>query len=723
MDRKRKSIAAGPPLQSPSGVREDSRIFVHVIEAKNVPRKKKKNGPVTTFVVVSIGGKSAKSPTVKTPTAPSWDYECEFFNLHPYFESLVISVFHHGRFRNTLLAEAVIPRESLKADECEQQDWYEMAPKIGHTGDMPRVRIKYTFMKETILPLNEYETLLGLLQSPDLESVTALSSSSSNMVEVSKTLIKIMEGTDSAVRFLKNVTSHEINSTSDPNVIFRSNSIAAKSVDAYMKLVGIAYLQKVLKIPLKKIFADQRSCEVDEAKLGADAKPGDVNRNVTVLLSHVSKLTTAIFESSDDCPMPLRIVFHHIQGEAVRHFPSSDVIRYTSVTAFIFLRFFCPAILAPKKFGILDLDPPDAKKKRTLLLVSKTLQNLANLAGFGWKEEGMPIEVMNAFLAENKEKMKEFVQLISSSENIIDMDADGSKTKRLRRTLSRRSERPISMGLMDLPKIDLERELSCIFRHLWRTRGELQKYVQQHGRSQALLHVVDELERRHIAANVLASQPNAPTSSSSSSQPPHGRTRSFSRSSHHGSPRPHTPSTSSTSKKTEEKQTLVSSTGQETPDVLSPIVDRHSSAPTHSNKANGGVGGDGDGNDEDYAITKAAAVAAAQFAASVQRHDTRSGSYLIAAKSAESMLHTDARTSSQASLADIAGVGGNDVAVTRGTSSMSASGAVGLGIGADDGASGRTLGASASSATVMNVIAMGTLNKGTSRDHLLSTGL
>lgn len=63
-------------------------------------------------------------------------------------------------------------------------------------------------------------------------------------------------------------------------------------------------------------------------------------------------------------------------------------MRSTSVSAFIFLRFFVPAVLNPKLFSLVDA-PPDPRSQRALTLVAKTLQGLANFSSFGLKESFM----------------------------------------------------------------------------------------------------------------------------------------------------------------------------------------------------------------------------------------------------------------------------------------------------------------------------------------------
>lgn len=89
-----------------------------------------------------------------------------------------------------------------------------------------------------------------------------------------------------------------------------------------------------------------------------------------------------------------RALCHHLWEVTADRFPES---RHSVIGSFIFLRFFCPAIVAPGQID-LDISPDTPEIRRALLLITKVIQNLANNAMFGNKEPHM--KVLNTFLSE-----------------------------------------------------------------------------------------------------------------------------------------------------------------------------------------------------------------------------------------------------------------------------------------------------------------------------------
>ncbi len=62
----------------------------------------------------------------------------------------------------------------------------------------------------------------------------------------------------------------------------------------------------------------------------------------------------------------------------------NNICLFCSINSFIFLRLICPAILNPRQFNLIN-EIPSETASRSLILIAKSLQNLANLNEFGTK--------------------------------------------------------------------------------------------------------------------------------------------------------------------------------------------------------------------------------------------------------------------------------------------------------------------------------------------------
>jgi hypothetical protein len=199
-----------------------------------------------------------------------------------------------------------------------------------------------------------------------------------------------------AIDWLRFLIAEEIERTDDANVLFRGNSILTKAMDSYMKMVGMEYLENVLGNVLREIVDEKISCEVDPTRI---EKKDQLKQNWSKLIGYAVAIWNNIENSRTSIPREMRILFNFIQKKVTEKFGTSNskmqMVRFTSVSGFLFLRLFCPCILNPKLFGLAK-DYADNKTSRTLTLLAKTLQCLANLASFGVKEPYMVD--MNSFI-------------------------------------------------------------------------------------------------------------------------------------------------------------------------------------------------------------------------------------------------------------------------------------------------------------------------------------
>ncbi|KAJ5232080.1 hypothetical protein N7468_005036 [Penicillium chermesinum] len=202
--------------------------------------------------------------------------------------------------------------------------------------------------------------------------------------------------------------------TVEANLLFRGNSLLTKALDQHMRRLGKEYLEDTIGERLREIDESDPECEVDPSKV---PRPEDLDRNWRNLINLTTTVWKSIAGSWSRCPAELRLIFRHVRACAEdRYGDFLRTVTYSSVSGFLFLRFFCPAILNPKLFGLLK-DHPRPRAQRTLTLIAKALQGLANMTNFGNKEPWM--EPMNKFLIGNRVEFKKFV------DDICDIPANG----------------------------------------------------------------------------------------------------------------------------------------------------------------------------------------------------------------------------------------------------------------------------------------------------------
>lgn len=139
--------------------------------------------------------------------------------------------------------------------------------------------------------------------------------------------------------------------TLEANLLFRGNTLLTKALDAHMRRLGKEYLEETIGERLRDIDESDPDCEVDPSKVRT---PQDLQRNWGNLTTLTINLWSAISLSALRCPTELRQLFRHIKSCAeTRYGDFLRTVAYSSVSGFLFLRFFCPAILNPKMFGLL----------------------------------------------------------------------------------------------------------------------------------------------------------------------------------------------------------------------------------------------------------------------------------------------------------------------------------------------------------------------------------
>jgi hypothetical protein len=99
-------------------------------------------------------------------------------------------------------------------------------------------------------------------------------------------------------------------------------------------------------------------------------------------------------------------VLQVLRVETTKRFMGADNCDRVAVAGYMFLRFFCPAIALPSKYGLTTISQANLKRttSRGLLLIAKILQNLAN--GTHFMEPSM--DPLNVWIDSHMDELSKF---------------------------------------------------------------------------------------------------------------------------------------------------------------------------------------------------------------------------------------------------------------------------------------------------------------------------
>lgn len=259
----------------------DNSLKMWIYEAKALPPKKKY------FCEILLDKTLYGRTSVKLRAdLLFWGEHFDFPDV-PDLSGITVNVYREcekkrKRDKNVLVGTVKIPLHEVTAKAfCE--DWYPIMSEKQHNSIskssakevIPTLRIKCRFQRIDVLPIAVYLDLLEYLKGhykkvcETLEPVIGVKAKE----DIGQALVLLMHSQGMASAFLTDVVALDLLRVGDQSLTFRGNSLATKSMEAYLKLTGEQYLQDTLAAPIAEIISSDRDCEVDPMKAANGSLP------------------------------------------------------------------------------------------------------------------------------------------------------------------------------------------------------------------------------------------------------------------------------------------------------------------------------------------------------------------------------------------------------------------------------------------------------------------
>jgi len=236
------------------------------------------------------------------------------------------------------------------------------------------------------------------------------------------------------------VLAHQFDDTAEFANLLRQNTPVSRMMTTYTRRgPGQLYLKTILGQRINDLNLEINPLKIYEelAKLEEEKDPSNEIRpattaeeaaqnkavqeaippRVAILMQLANSFLNTIIDSLEHVPYGIRWICKQIRSLTRRKYPdASELAVCTQIGGFFFLRYINPAIVTPQAYMLID-NCPEEQPRRTLTLIAKLLQNLANKPSYA-KEPYMVH--LAPFIDQNKARLNIFLNRLCEVPDFYD---------------------------------------------------------------------------------------------------------------------------------------------------------------------------------------------------------------------------------------------------------------------------------------------------------------
>eukprot|EP01117_Protostelium_nocturnum_P011657 TRINITY_DN4241_c0_g1_i1.p1 TRINITY_DN4241_c0_g1~~TRINITY_DN4241_c0_g1_i1.p1 ORF type:complete len:716 (-),score=202.99 TRINITY_DN4241_c0_g1_i1:22-1902(-) len=251
-----------------------------------------------------------------------------------------------------------------------------------------------------------FDNLMNMILDPDMTLVDCLvrTTTSNDTDPHASSIIKFFDVLGWSSYLLKLGIDTEVAYISAETTLFRANGVVSKMMFYFASTHNFFdFAAQVLKGPVKSLISSNPLCEIDPLKI----QEGNPESNLVNLLRITLDFLKNFISNPSLCPIEIRELCNHLGNSVKKKYPNSP---HVILGGFLFLRLYNPLLATckvPNHPEIFEGIQP--QHRRTLVLVSKIIQNLSNLTT-AVKEEFLTVTV--PFTKDNFPLIKNYFESI-----------------------------------------------------------------------------------------------------------------------------------------------------------------------------------------------------------------------------------------------------------------------------------------------------------------------